>query len=492
MLEYLKKETENNLTYTENGALTHTTSGKACIDLFFKAGAMRGHKDIEIYNCFKKAFQESPETAMKILFFARDIRGGLGERRFFRIILKHLAYDDSDAVFRNIENIPEYGRYDDMLCLAGTPCFNAVIGEIKSQLEKDKADMKENKPVSLIAKWLPSVDASSAETRSLANKIAAKLGMTSAEYRKTLSSLRKHIDIIENYLRETDYSFDYSKQCSGAMFKYRKAFIRNDGERYSAYLDSVSKGEAKLNASTLYPYEIIRKIVYNPDFKNLSDDEKLSLDVTWKNLPDYGNNENAIAVIDGSGSMTCNCGGVRPIDVALSLGIYFAEHSTGTFANHFITFSHRPQLVEIKGEDICEKVMHCAKYNEVADTNLEAVFKLILNTAVKNKLPQEELPSKIYIISDMEFNYCIEGGNNMTMFDTMRKMYSDAGYKLPDIVFWNVNSHGDNIPVTFSETGAALVSGFSPVIFDMVMGEEISPEYIMNKIIFSERYAKIK
>ena len=207
---------------------------------------------------------------------------------------------------------------------------------------------------------------------------------------------------------------------------------------------------------------------------------------------DYENNENAIAVIDGSGSMTCDCGGVSPIDVALSLGIYFAEHSTGEFANHFITFSEHPRLVEINGNDIYEKVKHCLRYNEVANTDLEAVFNLILRTAVKNKLPQEELPSKIYIISDMEFDYCIEGGNSMTMFEAMRSKFLKEGYKLPDVIFWNVCSHGNNIPVNFSETGAALVSGFSPIIFNMVMGEEISPEYIMNKIILSERYEKIK
>ena len=491
MLEYLKKESEGNLTYTENGALTHSTSGKACLDLFFRAGAMRGQDGKTIYECFSKAFQESPEIAMKILFFARDVRGGLGERSFFRTVMRKLSYDAPEAVERNIPYIAEYGRYDDLLCLVGTNCSKSVYELIKSQLNKDIADMKENKSVSLLAKWLPSVNASSAETRKLGMKIAEKLGMTNTEYRKTLSALRKHIDIIENYLREVDYSFDYSKQPSGAMFKYRNAFIRNDNERYTEYINGVLAGRETLNASTLYPYQIVRRIV--GDYANtMSDEEKLSLDASWKSLPDYENNENAIAVIDGSGSMTCDCGGVSPIDVALSLGIYFAEHSTGPFADHFITFSSNPRLVEIKGSDITAKVKHCLKYNEVADTNLEAVFDLILRTAVKNKLSQDKLPAKIYIISDMEFNYCIYGGNNMTMFNAMRQKYSEHGYKLPDIIFWNVCSHGSNIPVEFSETGAALVSGFSPVIFNMVMGEEISPEYIMNKIILSERYEKIK
>ncbi|MBR1591688.1 MAG: DUF2828 family protein [Ruminococcus sp.] len=492
MLDYLKEEA--NLTYTENGALTHMTSGKSCLDLFFRAGAMRGQDERTIYECFRRAFQESPEAAMKILFFARDIRGGLGERRFFRIVMKQLTYDAPDAVERNLPYIAEYGRYDDLLPLIETHCSQSVYKLIKSQLEEDIADMKENKSVSLLAKWLPSVNASSAETRKLGMKIAEKLGMTNTEYRKTLSALRKHIDIIENYLREVDYSFDYSKQPSGAMFKYRNAFIRNDGERYGEYINLVLEGREKLNASTLYPYQIVRRIVSSRFYSNekLTNEEKLSLDASWKSLPDYENNENAIAIIDGSGSMTCDCGGVSPIDVALSLGIYFAEHSTGPFADHFITFSENPRLVEIKGNDITEKVNNCLKYNEIANTDLEAVFDLILRTAVKNKLTQDKLPAKLYIISDMEFDYCIYGGNNMTMFEAMRQKYAQYGYKLPDIVFWNVCSHGRNIPVEFSETGAALVSGFSPVIFNMVMGEAISPEYIMNKIIFSERYEKIK
>lgn len=275
------------------------------------------------------------------------------------------------------------------------------------------------------------------------------------------------------------------------MFKYRNAFITYDKERYKQYLKEVQSGKEKINTSVLQPYEIVRRC-----FSLFKEDtnERLSLDVTWNNLPSYGdNNENAIAVIDTSGSMTIGqCNSIRPIDVSLSLGIYFAEHNKGEFSNHFITFSETPRLIEIKGNDIYEKARYCKKFKELANTNLEAVFKLILDTAVKNKLLQSDIPEKIYIISDMEFDSCIINGNSSPLFETMKKMYEKKGYKLPCVVFWNVASRNNNMPVTMSETGVTLVSGFSPLVFDMTISGDMSPLDAMNNIILSERYLVIK
>lgn len=483
-LNLLKKE--SNLTYTENGALTHSSTNSFCLDLFFGAGAMREADERKINSSVIKSYAEDPTKTMKIIFYARDARGGLGERRFFRIAMKNLSEFAPDAVKRNIPFFAEYGRFDDLLVLFGTKCEKEAVAEIKKQLDADINAMQRNEQVSLLAKWLPSVNASSAETKALGKTMAKLLGMSEKKYRHTLSELRHYIDIIENRLRTSDYTFDYSKQPSCAMFKYRNAFIRNDEQRYMNYLKSVQEGKEKLNTSVLYPYEIVRRCE-GPK----TNEEKMSLDTTWNNLPSYAdNNENAIAVVDGSGSMTWGKN-VRPIDVALSLGIYFAEHNKGNFANHFITFSTRPKLVEIKGKDIYEKVNYCRRFNEVSNTDVEAVFKLILMTAVKNKLPQEEMPTKIYIISDMEFDSCIEDGNNAPVFDLMKNKYAHYGYRLPDIIFWNVNSSQKNMPVTMSETGAALVSGFSPVIFDMALSGEISPLKVMEKVISSERYKKI-
>lgn len=486
MLTMLKNE--SNVTYTENGAKTNRSSLSCCLDLFFTAGAMRNQPSEQIESAVVKAYCEDPEKTLKIIFFARDARGGLGERRFFRVAIETLAAHDPEAVKRNLPLIAEYGRYDDLCVLLNTSCAAEAAEEIRRLLEADLTAMAESRPVSLLAKWLPSVNASSRQTVALARKLCRLLHMKEKDYRLTLTALRKYTDIIENRLREKDYTFDYSKQPSRAMLKYRKAFIRNDKMRYSEFLRKVSSGEAVLHTTGLFPYDIVRNA------ESCTDPiERKNLDAAWRNLESHGDgseNSRAIAVIDGSGSMTCGSG-VRPIDAALSLGIYFAEHNSGAFANHFITFSNRPQLVEIKGDDIVSKVAYCSRFNEVANTDLEAVFRLLLGTAVKNALPQEEMPSRLYIISDMEFDYCIEGGNDQTLFEAMENMYRRYGYELPQVIFWNVNSRQSNVPVKYSQTGAALVSGFSPSVFDMVRDGDIDPETIMNSIIYSERYAKV-
>ncbi len=486
MLNFLKKE--SNTTYTENGGTAYRSTGSYCLDMFFKAGAMRNSTEEEIADAVTRAYAEDPDKTMKIVFFARDARGGLGERRFFRIAVSALVKFAPDAVRKNIALFPEYGRFDDLCVLLGTPLEKDAVSLIKSQLNADVEAMNTNGKASLLAKWMPSVNTSSKETRNMGRRIAALLGMSESKYRKTLSALRRYTDIIENRLRERDYTFDYEIQPSCAMFKYRCAFIRNDNERYTAYLNKVHSGEAKLHADRLFPYDIVRAAIES----DISSEEKLSLDAAWKSLPDLtaAKGENALAVIDGSGSMTWGMG-IRPIDAALSLGIYFAEHNTGAFANHFITFSENPRLVKIKGRDIVEKSRYCRTFNEIANTNLEAVFKMILRTAVKNRVSQSDMPLKLYIISDMQFDRCVTGGNNDVLFRSMRKLYSQYGYKLPEVIFWNVNSRCDAMPVTRSETGAALVSGYSPAIFDMVIGGDCSPETVMNRILYSERYARI-
>ena len=320
-------------------------------------------------------------------------------------------------------------------------------------------------------------------------KIAKFLGMNYKTYRQTLSKLREKIKILENNLREKDYTFDYSKQPSKAMFKYRKAFIRNDGERYSEFLQNVAQGKIKLNTETLAPYEIILPIVsWQP--KNFSDAERNSLNVTWNAQKDFTNGENALAVVDGSGSMYRIDGLLSPIAVAISLGIYFAERNSGKFKNHFITFSENPQLIEIKGSDIVEKVNYCRRFDEVANTDIQKVFELILNTAVKYNLPQKELPETLYMISDMEFDYCVDNAE-ITNFDYAKKLFSENGYELPKIVFWNVDSRRRQQPVRQNEQGVILVSGTSPRIFEMLTNGKITPEEYMLSVLNSERYKNI-
>lgn len=492
MLEYLKQEA--NKTATENGAVTNITTESDCLDLFATIGALRRESNQEIEARFIRAFAENKDIAMKLLFFARDIRGGLGERKVFRVIMRWLANNEPNTVHKNLVHIAEYGRYDDLLSLMGTPCETAMLEVLHEQFNADMEALTQGKEISLLGKWLPSVNASNATTVAHAKRIAKYLGLNDASYRKALVALRAHIRIIENNLREKDYTFDYSKQPSKAMYKYRKAFMRNDAERYDSFINKVSTGEETLHAGTLAPYELVEPYLSfsysgRSFMRNLNNQEKNALNATWASLPEFSSDENAIAVIDTSGSMYCS-GKPLAASVALSLGIYFAEHNTGHFKNHFIEFSARPQLIEIKGDTFADKLRYIASFNEIANTNLEAVFDLILRSAVKNNVPASELPAKLIIISDMEFDGCVENADK-TNFENAKANFEAKGYKLPDIVFWNVASRNRQQPVKMNDQGVALVSGCTPRLFSMIASGTMNPYVFMMEVVESERYAKI-
>ena len=481
MLEFLKNL--SNRKRTENGAVTLRSTGTHCLDLFATVGALRAQDEAEIERRFLRAWAENPDLAMKLLFYARDIRGGLGERRVFRVLLRWLAEHEKAALVRNLPHVAEYGRWDDLLVLLDTPARAETIALLRAQFEADLSALHSGGEVSLLGKWLPSVNAHSPEAVRQAKELARAFGVRQAEYRKSLSALRAAIRILENHLRERDYSFDYAKQPSKAMFRYRKAFRRNDGARYSAYLDQVSRGEASLHTGTLMPYELVEAAYQAPEA------DRTALDATWKALEDFTGDENALVVADGSGSMYWS-GQPKPAAVAQSLALYFAERNKGAFRNHFITFSMNPQLVEIKGADFVERVRYCRSFDECANTNLEAVFELILTAAVKHRLPQKKLPSTLYIVSDMEFDACARGAD-LTNFEQAKRRYARFGYRLPRVVFWNVQSRNEQQPVRSNEQGVALVSGCTPRIFSQVMSGELDPYRNMLQVLLSERYAPI-
>lgn len=494
MLNALKQQ--SNLTRTENGAAAYRSTESHCLDLFASAGAMRNRDDSDLETLFFRAYTENPDLAMKLLFFIRDIRGGLGERRIFRSIITSLTRTHPESVEKNLPYVADYGRFDDLLPLLDTPCRNAVVKVFRTLLAEDLAELDNGRHVSLLGKWLPSINTSSYETVRYAKILARAFDMTDAEYRKTCTRLRTAIGILENYLRAEDYTFNYSVQPSKAMFKYRKAFLRNDEERYRDFMESVQDGTAKLNTGTLYPYEIIAPLCGSSQrFHSLiSSSEVLAMNTTWNALPDYTCGENALCVIDGSGSMYGVPYGIgstiTPASVALSLGIYFAERNTGMFHNHFITFSEHPQLVEIKGDDIASKVRYCKSFNEVANTNVYAVFRLILDAAVKNNIPKEEMPSTLYIISDMEFDRCATN-TDITFFQFAKTMFASRGYSLPNVVFWNVACRNSHQPVTMHESGTALVSGASPRLFEMIASGITDPYSFMIQTLSAPRYEKI-
>ena len=485
---------------TENGATGYVTSKSALVDLNFAAGSMRNMSEDEIVDRFNSAWNENDVLALRWLFFARDIRnGGMGERRAFRAILGDLMYHNAFALDKYgylYKYIEKYGRLDDfvnLIDIASTSQADAIIGVISAHLAADSLRMMQKKSVSLLAKWMPSINTSSKATKARAAKYAKAFGISHREYRGLLAELRRYIDVTEVKASANNWSqIDYEKVPSNANLKYANAFLKHDQERREKYLESLKKGEAKINAGTLFPYDIVHKYGGRYFWKCTHTSTDDTLEQLWKALPDY-ELKNTLVVADGSGSMTIQVGGgsgVTALEVANSIAIYASEHNEGAFADKYITFSGHPQFVEFGHQDALYKKLNKAyEHNECANTNIEAVFKLILNTAIKNHVPQSEMPERILIISDMEFDEATHDrgwwsdGNweapNKTLFEEIAEAYANRGYKLPRLVFWNVNSRTHTVPVQENELGVALVSGFSPAIFDMVMSEKMDPYEIL-------------
>ena len=484
MLNALRQQA--NQTVTENGAAALVSTRSDCLDLFATVGALRCASQQTIMDRFYRAYAENPDITMRILFYSRDIRGGLGERRIFRILLHDLAEKHPESVRKNLRYVAEMGRYDDLFSLMDTPCQADVTELVRRQLKQDLAGAERGETISLLAKWMPSVNTSNEETVRMGKLFARKLGMSDSAYRKALSRLRAHLRILENSLRERDYTFRYESQPSRAMYKYRHAFLRNDRERYQAYMEEVSRGKATLHTSSLTPADLVDRAL---DFHG-TPEERMVLDTTWKALENFTDQRNALCVVDTSGSMFWY-GKPRPFAVAMSLGMYFAQRNHGAFRNHFITFSTRPRLIEIKGRDLVEQVRYCRSFSEVADTNIQAVFELILDAAVSHQIPRSDMPETIYIISDMEFNRCTRNAS-LSNFEYAKKLYRDHGYCLPKIVFWNVQSRSTQQPVDMNEQGVALVSGYTPRLFNMALSGQMNPYQAMMDTLSNERYACIR
>ncbi|MBQ7364333.1 MAG: DUF2828 family protein [Clostridia bacterium] len=480
--------------YTENGGAAYASTGSDCLDFFATVGALRKATDADICTRFLRAFCENRDIAVKLLFFARDIRGGLGERRVFRVILVWLADYAPETVKKNLCYVAEFGRYDDLLVLFDTPCEAAMLALVRKQFEADLTALAEGRAVSLLGKWLPSVNTSNPDAVKLGKRMARAFGLKDADYRKALVKLRRAIRILENNLREKDYTFDYEKQPSKALYRYRKAFMRNDYERYDAYLNAVVSGEKTMRTATLAPYELVDPFLEcdwggSLRITSISEEEKKVLNTTWENLPKVSAEGDILAVIDTSGSMYFG-GHPYPASVALSLGLYIAERNTGRFAKHFIEFSEHPQLIAIKGETFVDRLAYLASFSKIANTNLEGVFDLILAAAVKNAVDKSELPAKLVVISDMEFDECVEDADS-TVFENARNKFLSAGYTLPDVIFWNVASRHRQQPVQMNENGVALVSGVTPRIFNMIATGTMNPYTLMMEVVESERYRNI-
>lgn len=491
------KETLNddfNYSVTENGALGYRTSGKELLDLNFSVSSMRNMSEEKIVEKFVKAFYEDKILAMKWLFYCRD-RTAIGERRLFRICLKYLAENHQDIAKKVIKLIPEYGRWDDLWCLLDTDLKDDVCEVVVHQLLEDGVNMKQSKPISLLAKWMPSANTSSKETKRLAHIIMDNINFTDRQYRKMLSELRAYLNVVEIKMSAKQWDkIDYAAVPSRANLIYNNAFLRNDEERRREYLNKLEKGETKINAGVLFPHDIVHK--YGSSRWNLSPVDDPTLEQLWKALPDYVSGAgNTICVADGSGSMTSRIGGtkVTALSVANALAIYFAERSSGQFKDTYITFSSRPQIVDFSNANsLREKIEIAANHCEVANTNIEATFDLILQTAIRNEMTQDDMPQNVLVLSDLEFDRMTSGRTDKRLFEELADRYEAHGYKLPRLVFWNIMSRTDTIPVKENEAGVALVSGFSPAIVKMVLSNSTDPFECLLEQLNSERYAPVE
>lgn len=488
----------NNYTLTENGAITHTSSGRALMDMFAMGGAYRSRSDADVILLFKNAFEENPTYALKCLFYLRDCRGlGQGERRFFRVCARWAADHMTDAMERNLKYVPYFGRWDDLYAFVDTKLENQAFQIMRDQLALDVTC----KTPSLLAKWLKSENTSSAESRALGAKTRQNFGWTPRQYRKTLSVLRARINIVERLMSENRWSeIEFDRLPSKAGFIYRNAFARHDliKEKYEKFAKDEN---TQVNAKTLYPYEVVAKAAElmgcnSWHHKNiaLDDTERLMINKYWDNLNDYFQNStlDALCVCDTSGSMYG-----RPLDVAISLSLYAAEKARGPFHGHFISFSRKPRLIETVGVDFADKVKRIYSYNLCENTNIEATFDMLLNVALQNHCAQEDLPKSIVIISDMEFDQArgysswssTRAPATSTLMENIAQKWEICGYKMPNLVFWNVDARQNNIPMTMKD-GVSFVSGFSPSIFQALMSGKTA-ESLMYEILDNERYSVI-
>ena len=494
----IEKQIDNdyNFSVTENGALGYATTNKSLLDMNFRVSSYRNRSDREIVSDYVDALNENFELAVAWLFYARDVREGLGERRLFRTLFKYLAESYPNLAAKLVAEIPEFGRWDDLMTLLDSSVSKYVIEVIADQLAKDQANMLLGKSISLMAKWLPSENASSEVSKSRAKIIMRALHMSPKQYRKTLSILRNHINLVESKMSANQWSeINYEAVPSKANVLYRKAFLRHDKDRRDSYLNAVENNQAKINASTNFPHDLAHQYgVFHSWSSNYAKPDA-TVEALWKALPDYGL-DNTIVVADGSGSMYTfveKKSNVQAIEVANALAVYCAEHCNGEFKDRYITFSSRPQLIKLNGKSLFEKLQVAYKHNEVANTNIKAVFELILNTAITNEMKQEDLPQNILILSDMEFDSATRGfaAINERLFTTIANEYAKYGYKLPKLIFWNICGRSNTIPVTQNELGVALVSGFSLNIMKMVLSGEADPWINLVKTLTSERYEKI-
>lgn len=481
-----------NLTRTENGAVALKSTGSDVLNLFSSVGALRGKSYNEVYDEFALAYAEHRLLAVKTMFYARGIRNnGIGERDTFRFMLKALASINPSAVVKNLGLIAEFGRFDDLYALVCSPCEEEMFAFMKEQLRADLYAMEKGKPVSLLAKWMKSVNTSSKESNTLGKLTAYKLGLSEKSYRQTLSKLRAHIGVVEGKISKNNWDeVNYPSVPSQAMKKLRTAFGKHDPVRFGKFLESVKKGEVTIKASTLFPYDILMA----GNLRQVSDGRYAMnsdpvLEAQYLALPNYVNGEfNVIVMSDVSGSMGSDNG--VPIATSIGCGIYFAERNKGPFHNMFLTFSEKPTFQELKGRNLSEKVGSLRRVDAM-NTNLEAAFDLVLQIAKDNQLETTDMPKAFIIITDMNFDRAVENG---LFFRIMKDKFLRSGYEMPEVVFWNCAERAKAYQANRDNRGVLMVSGHSASTFSTILknlGKDFTPYDLMLEVLNGPAFKEI-
>ena len=459
---------------TTNGMKARKSTANAVVDLFYNAGASRG-KDIK--PAFAAALAENRELALRVAAWLRDARGGAGERQLFRDILVYLEKTDTEAAKALLAKVPELGRWDDLFVFKTKALKEAAYTMLGNALREKNG---------LAAKWTPRQGPIAAEIRTF-------FGMSPKFYRKSLVEMTK---VVETNMCAKDWdSINFSHVPSVASARYKKAFNRNT-EKYAAYVASLVKGdnpEVKVNASAVFPYDVLKGRISNYGVTYNKTEMDL-IEAQWNALPNYVGDANILPLVDVSGSMTTPAGGhgsnskLTCLEVAVSLGLYLADKNKGAFKDTFLTFSGKPELMHLKG-GINSKIDQMVKSNWDMNTDLNKAFAKILDVAVKGNVAQEDMPGMVLILSDMQFDQCVK--HDDSAIEMIARKYEAAGYTLPKVVFWNLNASYGNAPVKFDKSGTALVSGFSPAVVKPLLAGDIetfTPESVMLKTIMDERY----
>lgn len=468
-------------TTTENGAVALNTTGRKLLDFFSTVGALRNADSTRIERLFADAYAEDPLFAIKIAFYSRDVRGGLGERETFRTLLKYMAKYHPEAIVNNIKYIGDFGRWDDLYSLIGTPMEDKMWEVMKDQFNADLANLHNNEPISLLAKWIKTPDASSSKTRELGILTAEKLGYPVYNFKRILRAMRKKIKIVEALMSTNQWGeIEYPAVPSRAMMIYRNAFAKHDRDRYAEFTSKALTGDVKINSGVLYPYDIMHKVIHG-QYDN-------TLEAQWRQLPNYvEEGTNALVIADTSGSMSWSDNG-RPIDSALGLAIYFAERNKGAYHNMWMSFSSESKIHLLKGETLAQKYASIDKDDWEGNTNLHRAFEHVLKIAIDNHVPQEEMPKALIVISDMEIDAC--GDRDWSFYDQMEAEFAENGYQIPNVIFWNVESRHDIFHADATRRGVQLVSGQSASTFKNIMNcIDMTPVEAMHKVIDCDRYS---